>query len=84
MSRAATIQPIMANLPVEQIEHQSPPLSNTMVPNFGPFYVTVRRTTEKSRGFLFTCSTARSVHVEIVPFMDANLCVVGIEWFASC
>ena len=83
MFRAATIQPIMADLPVERLAYQSPPFTNTGVDYFGPFYVTVRRTTEKRWGFLFTCLTTRAVHVEIVPSMDASLCVMGVERFVS-
>ena len=45
--RAATVQPIMADLPVERLAYQSPPFRNTGVDYFGPLYVTVRRTTEK-------------------------------------
>ena len=81
--RAATIQPIMAELPKERLAYQSPPFSNTGVDYFGPFYVTVRRTTEKRWGFLFTCLTNRAVHVEVVPSMDASSCVMGVERFAS-
>ena len=47
------------------------------------FYVTVRRTTEKRWGFLFTCLTTRAVHVEIVTSMDSNSCVMGVERFVS-
>ena len=47
MFRAATTQPIMADLPVERLAYQFPPFTNTGVDYFGPFYVTVRRTTEK-------------------------------------
>ena len=32
-------------------------------------------------GFLFNCLTTRAVHLEIVPSMDANSCVMGIERF---
>ena len=77
--RAATIQPIMADLSKERLAYQSPPFTNTGVDYFGPFYVTVRRTTEKRRGFLFTCLTTRAVQVEIVQSMDASLCVMGVE-----
>ena len=40
-------------------------------------YFTVRRTTEKRCGFLFTCLTSRAVHVEVVPSMDISSCVMG-------
>ena len=64
---AAIIQPIMADLPVERPACQSPPFTNTGIDYFGPLYVTVRRTTEKRWGFLFTCLTTRAAHVRIVP-----------------
>ena len=83
MFRAATILPIMADLPVERLAYQSPPFTNTGVNYFGPFYVTVRRTTEKRWGFLVTCLITRAVHVEIVPFTDASLCVMGVKRFVS-
>ena len=79
--RAATIQPIMADLPVEKLAYQSPPFTNTGVDHFGPFYLTVGRTTEKRWGFLFTCLTTRAVHVEIVPSVDASSCVMGADRF---
>ena len=81
--RAANIQPIMAELPKERLAYQSPHFTNTGVDYFGPFYVTVRRTTEKGWGFLFTCLTTRAVHVEVVPSMDTGSCVMGVERFVS-
>ena len=45
--RGATIQPIIADLPVERLTYHSLPFTNSGVVYFGPFYVTVRRTTEK-------------------------------------
>ena len=83
MFRAATIQPIMADLPVERLAYQSHSFTNTGVDYFGPFYVTVRRTTEKMWGFLFTCLSTCAVHVEIVPSMDASSRVMGVERFVS-
>ena len=73
----------MADLPVERFAYQSPLLTNTGVDYFGPFYVTVCRTTEKRWGFLFTCLTTLAVNVEIVPSMDARSCVMGVERFVS-
>ena len=82
--RAATIQPIMADLPVERLAYKSPSFTNTGVDYFGPFYVTVRRTNEKRWGFLFVCLTTPAVQVEIVPSMDASSYVMGVERFVSC
>ena len=81
--RAVIMQPIMSDLPKERLAYQSPPFTNTGVDYFGPFYVTVRRSTEKRWGFLFTCLTTRVVHVEIVTSMDTSSCVMGVERFVS-
>ena len=73
--QAVTMQPIMSDLPKERFAYQSPSFTNTGVDYFGPFYVTVRRTTEKKCGFLFTCLLTRAVHVQIVKYMDtSSLC----------
>ena len=81
--RAATIQPITADLPNERLAYQSPPFTNTSVGYFGPFCVAVRRTTGKRLGFLFTCLTTSAVHVEVVPSMDTSPCVMGVELTVS-
>ena len=81
--RAAAIQPIKAELPKERLAYQSPPFTNTGVDYFDPFYVTVRRTTEKKCGYLFTCLNTSAVHVEVVLSMDTSSCVMGVERFVS-
>ena len=73
----------MFYLPKERPAYQSPPFANTGAEYFGPFYVTVRRRTEKRWGFLFTCLLTRAVHVEIVTSMDTSSCVMGVERFVS-
>ena len=79
--RADTLSPMMADLPRERLAFKEPPFSNTGVDYFGPFYVSVKRSTEKRWGFLFTCLTTRVVHFEVVPSMDTSSCVMGIERF---
>ena len=81
--RAETICPIMADLPRERLAFKEPPFTNTRVDYFGPFYVSVKRSTEKRWGFLFTCLTTRAVHFEVVPSMDTSSCVMGIERFTA-
>ena len=80
---ATPVQPMMADLPSERLRFQSPPFTNVGLDYFGPFYVTIRRSSEKRWGFLFTCLTTRAVHVEIAHSMDANTCVMGIERFIA-
>ena len=81
--RAETISPMMADLPRERLAFKEPPFTNTGVDYFGPFYVSVKRSTEKKWGFLFTCLTTRAVHFEVVPSMDTSSCVMGIEMFTA-
>ena len=81
--QAVTMEPIMSELPKVRLAYPCPPFKNTGVHYFVPFYVNVRRTTEKRWGFLFTCLTACAVHVEIVTSMDTSFCVIGVEWFVT-
>ena len=81
--QAVTMQPIMSDLPKERLVYHSPPFTNAGVDYLAPFYVTVRRTTEKKWGFLFTCLTTRAVHVEIVTSMDNSSCFMWVERFVS-
>ena len=73
----------MADLPRERLAFKEPPFSNTGVDYFGPFFVTVKRSTENRWGFLFTCLTTRAVLFEVVPSMDTSTWVMGIERFCA-
>ena len=77
------VQPIMADLPSERLAFQCPPFTNVGLDYFGPFHVTIRRSSEKRWGFLLTCLTTRAIHVEIAHSMDTNSCVMGIERFIA-
>ena len=81
--KAETLTPIMSDLPRERLAFKEPPFSNTGIDYFGPFFVSVKRSTEKRWGFLFTCLTTRAVHFEVVPSMDTSSCVMGIERFCA-
>ena len=81
--KAETFSPLMADLPKERLLFQKPPFTMTGVDYFGPLFVTVRRSSEKRCGFLFTCLTTRTVHLEVVPSLDTNSCVMGILRFAA-
>ena len=81
--KAETLAPMMSDLPRERLAYKELPFSNTGIDYFGPFYVSVKRSTEKRWSFLFTCLTTRAVHFEVVPLMDSSSCVMGIERFAA-
>ena len=74
---------MMSDLPAERLGYHQPPFSNCGVDYFGPFHVTIRRSSEKRWGFLFTCLTTRAIHIELVPSMDTSSCVMAIERFIS-
>ena len=50
---------------------------------FWPIFVQVKRPSDKLWGFLFTCLTAHALHIELLPSMEMNSCVVGIEMFIA-
>ena len=77
------ISPLMADLPKERLGYMQPPFANCGVDYFGPFFVTVRRSTEKRWAFLFTCLTTRAIHLEVVASLDTSSCVAGIERFIA-
>ena len=81
--QSVNMQPIISHLPKEILAYECPPFTNTVVDYLGPFYVNVRRTTEKRWGSLITCLTTRDVPVEIVSSKDTSSCVMGDERFLS-
>ena len=81
--KAQTVIHMMADLPIERLGYKQPSFSNTGVDYFGPFLVPIRRSTEKSWGFLFTCLTTRAVHIEVVSSLDTSSCVMGVERFIA-
>ena len=78
-----TIAPMMSDLPRERHAYKEPTFSNTRIYYFGPFYVSVKRSTEKRWGLLFTCLTIRAVHFEVVQSIDTSSFVMGIERFVA-
>ena len=81
--KAKTVTHMMAELPVERLGYRQPPFTNCGVDYFGPFYVSIRRSSEKRWRFLFTCMTTRAVHIEIVSSMETSSCEMGIERFIA-
>ena len=71
---------MMAEFPVERLGYRQPPFTNCVVDYFGPFYVSIRRSSEKRSCFLFTCVTTGAVDIEIVSSMDTSSCVMGIDY----
>ena len=81
--KARTIQPIKSNLPVERLGYKQPPFNHTVVDYFGPLFVPVRRSTEKTWRVLLTCLTIKAVHLEVAPSLDTSSCIMGTERFIA-
>jgi transposase InsO family protein len=57
--------------------------SKTGVDYFGPMTVTIGRRHEKRWGVLFTCLTARSVHLELSPSLDTDQMLMALMRFIN-
>ena len=77
------ILPFMADLPKERLEERVFPFANTGVDYFGPFEVRFMRKSMKRWCCLFTCSTTRAVHIEVVPSLEADACLAAITKFIA-
>ena len=77
------IYPHMADLPKEGVEGNVYHFKNTGVDYFGPFEVTVLRTTVKNWCCLFTCLVTKTVHIEVINILDTDACMTAITRFMA-
>uniref|UniRef100_A0A5S6Q3R2 Integrase catalytic domain-containing protein n=1 Tax=Trichuris muris TaxID=70415 RepID=A0A5S6Q3R2_TRIMR len=76
-------QVMMADLPSERLDFCLPAFTNVGIDFFGPFAVTVKRSTEKRYGCIFTCLVSRAVHLELTPSLSLNSVVLALKRFIS-
>ena len=70
--KAIRIQPYAADLPDKRLGNKKSRFSTTVVDYFGPFYITIRKSTEKSWDLLVTCLTTMILYLEVVPSLDTS------------
>ncbi|XP_062704178.1 uncharacterized protein LOC134286562 [Aedes albopictus] len=73
----------MADLPIARLATYSAPFTHTGIDFFGPYEVTVGRRTEKRWGMLATCLTIRAIHIELVPSLSTDSCIMAIRNFIA-
>lgn len=81
VKKAMPAVPRMAPLPLARIAVTCPPFTHAGVDYFGPIYVTVRRSSEKRWGVLFTCLSSRAIHLEIATSLNISSCILAITSF---
>ncbi|XP_028398996.1 uncharacterized protein LOC114522501 [Dendronephthya gigantea] len=75
---------LMADLPPERLKLFSPPFSVTGVDLFGPFYLKYGRNKKiKAWGAVFTCTTVRAIHLEIVQDLSTDAFLHALRRFAA-
>lgn len=74
---------IMADLPPERITPNAPPFTFVGLDAFGPFDVTIRRSTVKRYGCIFTCMTSRAIHIEVLHSLDVHSFINSFRRFIS-
>ncbi|XP_037040000.1 uncharacterized protein LOC119077000 [Bradysia coprophila] len=81
--KAKPTMPEMGSLPVSRLSPGIRPFTYTGVDYFGPINVLQPRGTEKRWGVLFTCLTVRAIHIELVPSLNTDSCILGIRNFTN-
>jgi len=76
-------QQLMADLPVDRLDADSPPFTNTGIDFFGPFNVKRARSVLKRYGVIFTCLTVRAVHLEITSDLSADSFILALRRFLA-
>lgn len=71
----------MADLPKERLAVNQRPFTNTGIDCFGPFRVNRGRSTVKRYGLIFTCTTIRAVHLEILPKLTTDAFLNALRRF---
>ena len=76
---------IMADLPIERVQHGEHPWASTGVDLFGPFHTRRGRTQTKRYGVIFTCLAlaTRAVHLEMADSLSADSFICALRRFLA-
>ena len=71
----------MADLPLDRVTPDKPPLSFVGADCFGLFYVQRGRSQVKRYGVLFICLVTRAIHIEVIQTMDTDSFINSLRRF---
>ena len=74
---------LMADLPPERLQPNSPPFLFVGLDAFGPYNVAYKRSSVKRYGCIFTCMTTRAIHVEMLYSLDADSFLCAFKRFIA-
>ncbi|XP_064637050.1 uncharacterized protein LOC135493570 [Lineus longissimus] len=75
---------LMGDLPASRLRLFAPPFTTTGVDLFGPFMLRYGRNSKmEAWGAIFTCATARAIHLEIVESLSTQSFLQAVRRFAS-
>ena len=78
-----SLQPQMADLPVERLGFDKMPFAFSGIDFFGPFEIILCRSSHKRWGCLFTCLTTRAVHIEVCHGLSTDSSLLAIQRFIA-
>lgn len=76
-------QQLMADLPLDRLQMDNPPFTNTGTDYFGPFMVARGRGQVKRYGVIFTCLVSRAVHIEVAHTLDTSGFINALRRFIA-
>ena len=82
--REKPLEQLMGQIPRLRVAEGCPVFTNTALDMFGPVHVKLnRRTLKEAQIIIFTCMTARAVHLELVTDKSADCFLMSFRRFAS-
>ena len=81
--RKKPLEQLMGQLPTLRAAAGFPPFSNTAMDMFGPVHIRLnRRTPKEAQVVIFTCTTTRSIHLELVTNKSSDTFLMAFRRFA--
>ncbi|XP_077986124.1 uncharacterized protein LOC144440612 [Glandiceps talaboti] len=73
----------MADLPADRLQANRQPFTSVGVDYFGPIEVTVKRSTVKRYGVIYTCLAIRAIHIEIADALSTDSFINALKRFLA-